>query len=456
MNYKFAKATQFILIILIAAVFTFLLKKALILNSFKFTIYGFLTHYFLPILILLILFYLIFSKKNNLKINFLLLVFSTAFGFYTIEIFLSTSSYISQKKWIAKTKAKNGFFDKRSNLKFVKSEREKGNKVYPITYSANNFNLLKIDGKDTLAFSGVANAESIFCNEEGKWLSLKTDELGFGNKSGKWRGSKVNLLLLGDSYGMSTCVEEKYRMHKLLDQELGNTVNLSYSMNGPLIQLAVLREYGKILKPKNIVWFYYGNDLYDLDRNIKNSILKSYLNKDFSQDLYINRKKVNIAMRDLSEKIYNDYLQGNINPIKLNFEKKPKIREILKLKKIRYILNNTFEEFKTKNNINFNRYEYIFKSALYESNKWGGKITFVYLPGYNELLNHKKFRVKNEYEVIRESLIPIISKSNVDIIDMLPILHSKGGVSKFYLNPSSHYNKYGYETITQEIIKKLK
>jgi len=446
---------NFLLVFAITPFFIFLFKKILIFKEFKFSIYGLATNYIIPLLIIIFILFLIKTKNKELKINSLLIFYSVTFAIYLTEIFITSSLYLRQKRWISKTESQQGFFDKRSNLKVVEERREKGEEVYPITFSANASESIYINGKETLALSGVANSESIFCNETGKWESMKTDELGFSNRKGIWKESQIDLLIIGDSYGLSTCVGEKYRMHELLNRDYGKTINLSYSMNGPLIQLAVLREYGQIIKPKKIIWFYYGNDFYDLSKNIKNPILKSYLNKGFSQDLYRNRFKVNNEMKKLSLKTYKNYMDGSIEPVKINFEYDTNFMKIIKLSNLRKIIFNLFEEFKMPSNISFENYEEIFKLAIEESKQWNGEITFVYLPGYNELLNYKEFRVKNEYEVIKQKLLPMIKNLDVDVVDMTPVLFSKGGVKSFYHNPRSHYNKDGYKIISEEIIKSL-
>ena len=62
---------------------------------------------------------------------------------------------------------------------------------------------------------------------------------------------------------------------------------------------------------------------------------------------------------------------------------------------------------------------------------------------------------KNEYEIIKQKLLPIIENLDVDTLDMTPILVSKGGVKKLYHNPKSHYNKNGYRIVSEEIKNRL-
>ena len=75
-----------------------------------------------------------------------------------------------------------------------------------------------------------------------------------------------------------------------------------------MFQLATLREY----MPKNvenIIWFYYEeNDLIDLSKEMKNSILLKYLNNNkFSQNLKENQNKI--------DKYLASYINKNLDTI---------------------------------------------------------------------------------------------------------------------------------------------
>ena len=40
-----------------------------------------------------------------------------------------------------------------------------------------------------------------------------------------------------------------------------NLLNTSRGGNGPLLELATLKEYGQLFKPKIVLWQFYHNDL---------------------------------------------------------------------------------------------------------------------------------------------------------------------------------------------------
>ena len=82
----------------------------------------------------------------------------------------------------------------------------------------------------------------------------------------------------------------------------GGILNLGVGGNGPLLQYATLKEYFPNKNVDIVYWIYYhGNDLADLNTELRNNILKKYFNEiDYKQNL-INRKKelenLNIKMK---------------------------------------------------------------------------------------------------------------------------------------------------------------
>ena len=170
----------------------------------------------------------------------------------------------------------------------------------------------------------------------------------------------------------------------------------------------------------------------------------------------MNRKLVNIEMKKLSNKIVQNYIDGKIKARKLDFNlKPPNFFNIIKLSTLRDIVQipNYYEG---AIDVNFKMYKKIFVLALNEVTKWNGKITFVYLPSYNELINYKKSFVKKEYDLVRDKIFPLINQTNTKIIDLTPIFHIKGKATDFFHNPKTHYNQLGYQIVGEQILSEFK
>ena len=106
-------------------------------------------------------------------------------------------------------------------------------------------------------FSGTSFAKTVYCNENGYWSTYDSDRYGFNNPDEEWKNEKVKYLLLGDSFVQGSCVNRPNDIASSLRNLTKKTsINLGYSGNGPLFQLATLREY----MPKNvenIIWHVF-------------------------------------------------------------------------------------------------------------------------------------------------------------------------------------------------------
>ena len=87
---------------------------------------------------------------------------------------------------------------------------------------------------------------------------------------------KLNIYLL-EILAHGACVNRPNDISSVLRKlSDGAVLILGYSSNGPLFELATLKEY---LNPnvKNIIWMYFeGNDLNDLENEMKSKLLKKY------------------------------------------------------------------------------------------------------------------------------------------------------------------------------------
>ena len=96
---------------------------------------------------------------------------------------------------------------------------------------------------------------------------------------------------------------------------------ISKATNGPLIEYATLREY---LEPnvKNILWIYYeGNDINNLENELKSYILIHYLKDlNFTQNLKLKQNEINeLALQMIEKEKDNDlafFPRSNFNLIK--------------------------------------------------------------------------------------------------------------------------------------------
>ena len=127
------------------------------------------------------------------------------------------------------------------------------------------------------------------------------------------------------------------------------------------MQYATLSEYG-FKEIENILWFYFeGNDLSDLKRELKSSLLTRYLrNDDFTQNLKLRQNKVD----DFNKKYLIENNLKLLNIMKILFQKNKRLElsnnllpKIIKFLKITNLRENLFVY--KNNETDFENFQYI-------------------------------------------------------------------------------------------------
>ena len=287
--------------------------------------------------------------------------------------------------------------------------------------------------------SGASNHYTITCNENGFFGKYLSDRHGFNNQDKIWDEKVINYLLIGDSFGMGSCVLNNQSIqHNINILTNSSVLNLSIGGNGPLLEYATLREYLKFINTKRIIWFFYeGNDLIDLKNENKSKILRKYLDDQiFSQNLY--------NLQDKNDSIILKYF--NKNKKKFRFKL---IKDFIKLKRLR---ENIY--YNKKNRTNFikipkNFLEIVLSAKKLSDNK-NAEFYFVYLPSYNRFLNKKNIYPYQE-------LTNLLVKNKVNFIDLVKIYFSKKKypLDSFPNKMGGHYTAETYKEISRIIINEI-
>ena len=239
---------------------------------------------------------------ESIRINTVLCGVSTLAAVYFAELFLAYSgsaiTSLGSQAWLSFPQDANvrvaaermktvqethQKFDARSRLEVILDMRAHGVNAYPDVFPMVLFapassetiqSVLVSNHEEFLPVAGMATTTTVFCNESGEYVVYESDEHGFHNPRGMWDSKPVEILALGDSYTHGVCVPSDKGFVAVLRSQHPRTMNLGVNSHGPLTSLSTLKEYGPILKPKLVLWFYYeGNDLRDLDGWEKNSPL---------------------------------------------------------------------------------------------------------------------------------------------------------------------------------------
>jgi len=388
-------------------------------------------------LILIISSVALFYLNKKINIYFIIIITSFIVSLYLIEIYL----HFFNSKEIIKD------FDKRSQFQFY-IDKKKTNQNIVLPLGSSYYFSKSLNKEDLLPFSGASNSETIFCNESGDYSFYESDRFGFNNPDEEWNKEFIDYLIVGDSFAHGACVDRPFDLASVLRAHNRNVINLGFSGNGPLTEYATIREY---LKPnvKNILWFYYENDLDDLKKEMKNKILMNYLiDLDFSQNLSLKHDIVNeMVIKSLIdiEKMNIMRISDRKNKIIIeNFINFIKVYETRKL--IFLIITNL--KTNTKPTEDFEKILLLANRLAIQNNS---KLYFVYLPSYSRYVKNFKKSNIDEFRIM-------IEKNGIVFIDMDKEIFKNeiDPLSLFPFRRHNHYNSLGYSKIADKIYELTK
>ncbi len=404
--------------------------------------------------------------KKKFIINFSLILLSVFITLYILEIFLkiyydNTISCLTNRELKEKKSIRFGYnYDKRFIYEYAKDLKLKtsfGNtpKSFIIKKNKNEINL------PFLPLSSYSNERIYLCNETGEHSFFTSDRYGFNNPNIAWENNFTDVLLLGDSFIAGSCINKNNENNfaDIFRSKNFNTINLGFPGHGPLLEYATFIEYGKFLKPKKVLWFYYeGNDFNGLNIEKQSKILKSYLN-DKRYNLKSKQKKINdllyeneYSLNDL-EKYEKNKIQKNRKFCNLSFQK---TRELINFKELRNLIFKEDTNLKEEdfNEENFLLFEEIILKTKKEIDKWDGELIFIYLPKY---MRYKEMFVDHDNYNKKKRILNLVNKNDIKTIDIHnDFFQIKKDPLKFFpLRGNGHYNKEGVKKISHFIFDNI-
>ena len=377
-------------------------------------------------------------------------MFSIVISIYFVETISHLSFFKSHKALLIKQE------NKKNNEK--KFENNKYNKLDTNFVSPDNF--LYPDSK-IIPLSGISNLKTIFCNENRYYANYKSDKYGFRNQDDIWDQEVIDYLLLGDSFVHGACVMNKDTISEIIRKKTqSNVLNLGMSGNGPIRNLAVMREYILKKKIKKLLYFHYaGNDWEDIIIEKSNPILINYLKDiNFTQDLIKKTKKLDeLRFKKLkdSKKLFLN--KQNKRRYEKTIQNQKTIFKIIKLQNIRKKLRGKISEYKNfkfhkiPNKENQILFYSILKEILNISSKNETEFYFIYIPDKN-IYDASEGSIRySHFE--KDLTLSIIKKMNIKYIDLYE------EKKKIIIDPlkliSGHYNEIGYNVITNIVLNKI-
>ena len=304
--------------------------------------------------------------------------------------------------------------------------REQGIEAYPFYLHDPQ---LHVD-QTVYYLTNPGDATIVYCDENGFWTIYETDENGFRNPDKKVN-ERVDFVFIGDSFAEGACVHDEDTFAGNFRKQGYSVLNLGRGGSGPLLQLAILREYTAVTKPDKVIWFVFtGNDLRNL-REEKTTALFNYLvDENYTQDLYRRRSQIsknikaflddeissNVARREKGKVL--DYNHGYGETLDI----------IEAREKEKYLLERSAAE------------------ILKTTNSLGADLFIV-------IINHYAYSRKIQ-KLTRDVIVDFAEKTNTDFFE-IPRDQLVSNKDTYYSPKGPHFSPEGYGIIAEQVLSAL-
>ena len=417
----------------------------------------------LGIILLLLLLIGIFKLRDDIKLNLAIIFILIVVTVYGFEIYFNIP-----KKTDAQIAAKNlgVSYDNRTKKELRDDLRLLGVETLP---NMHGYYWMEENGFQNLngriyPLGTVSNSKTILHNQAGFYPVIETDEHGFHNPKGLYQKNKVDIIITGDSFAEGYAVNSDQNISAYLRNNNFHTITLGKGGNGPLLEFATLKEYAEPLKPKIVLWFYFGNDLNNLSSEIQSTILMQYFDDiNFSQKLIKRQKEIDETLMRYVNQRWKQEEEKQWQRESLSSKYFIKILKLYNLRKTLELIPKAKTKISSddqgwKKEPQNEMFVRILDKSKKMINKWGGKMYFVYLPAYGryakgfEHPDYTGIEIEN-----RDFVISATNEIGIPIIDIHKEIfeHHDDPLSLFPLRMNGHYNTKGQRLVADVIIKRL-
>ncbi len=321
--------------------------------------------------------------------------------------------------------------------------------------------LFRRSGKPFLPLGGMPNAATVFCDEGYGTVVYRSDRNGFRNPDAVWDPSDVPVVAaIGDSYTEGECVQDGESYVDRLRGTWPRLVNLGKRGNGPLLELAALKEYLPRLRPRLVLWFFCeNNDYADLATERRVPLLMRYLNDPgFSQGLASRRKDVSLILgKFLGEGARAGKAAGgnggrrpadaSAPPPRTGGKGFARLKDILFLRHLRSALG--WFHVRLDPDLH-DLYRQVMGEAKRTVESWGGELVVVMIPGPRL----EGTLLKTGYsEAHSQAIIRMIERHDIRVIDPAAALRRVN--QPIYPPKGNHFSPYGNAVIARVVLQAL-
>jgi hypothetical protein len=298
-----------------------------------------------------------------------------------------------------------------------------------------------------MPLSGLANSLVPGCNEgdQRQFPFIRTDRYGFNNEDAAYAWGEGQTLIVGDSFAQGSCVHQDENVAGVMRRNGFPTVSVGVGGFGPILALASLREYGAVLKPKTVLWFYFdGNDIDDLrSKELRSPFVLRYLQPGFTQGLASRQKEVDEFWRGGSYLAAHQLFTGN-KALEAEWEKQLDANLAL----VRELVKRDIKSLREDDAL-MEVFRHVLQAAQSEAAAWGGKIVFVAIPNMDDY--------HGRIPRYRARALAAARERGMEIVDVDALVRAGGDPLQYFPLRSDwgHFNARGYALIAHEIMRRI-
>lgn len=351
-------------------------------------------------------------------------------------------------------------FDTRTVGDVVRDERAGGTDAYPSTLGRDG---IQMDGRLVMPLGGAANKKTILCNEGGEFATYTSDEYGFNNPPRAWGGrGTVEVGIVGEAFMAGACVPSGKSAADMLRARFPGTVNLGMVGNGPLRELGGVLEHLGDVRPKIVLWAYYHNDLATMNAELRQPVLRAYLESEARQGLRGMQHRIDEALAEAAKRpgALGSTWPGALSAVGLTRRRTPMFLTDLIMGEdhsstgaaMRFDKLSGFVQARTTfaraDPLPLAEYKRALEKAKRIVSSWGGTLQFVYLADLHHL--------RGPEHPLRQPVLDIVREVGLPLIDVQPAFAAVPDPMTLRYHAESHLDEEGNRLLGQTVLNALR
>jgi hypothetical protein len=393
-----------------------------------------------------------------IRTNVVLLTLAVLGGLYLLDAAIALVPVKPKPTFAEIASSRGAKFDHRGRLEVAEQMRAQGLDAY-VALPADVLRLppaegggrTTIAGRSTVPLALLPNRVIVHCNESGQYSVFRTDEWGFNNPPGSWN-APVDVAAVGDSFVQGACVDSAETLVAHIRRAIPRTLAVGLDGAGPLSMLALIKEYLPRVRPKKVLWFYYGgNDLPNLSSELQVPELRAYLEPGRTQHLAEHASALDSALLEgYRNLVHRPHPRTEATERSFSLE----LGRWVRLSHVRGALALGGVSERLGHCCDLGAFRATLEEAKRTVQSWGGELIVVYLPAPGRSLEPLSGVFTDELRY-RGRVLTLLAEMRLPVVDLNPAFASVKDPNTLFYDSQSHYRPAGYALAGELVVSYL-